>query len=1138
MKPKVDQSRNDARRGVRRLMVAIGVVCALMALLLAGLQETTLARSGSTLKIGVNDTYNWVEVLDAAPNTSVTIRIVGKGEVNGMTDGNGYFGTNEWDPPLASGDVVTVENEGNTRSLKVGEISGQVDYETDKVVGVINAAWLSPTLVSVECQIWLEQQPPPITVDDVNPVNGRFECDFSGKWDIQRNQTVGVVYFTPEGDRVMKPFDAPWVRVQSGHDWVGADYEAGHTFWITVTDSADNVKASAQIDTQPRGGWQGDGFQTEPHLWTPENPDIQAGDWIYFRSDDGYTNTVRVGDIGGVVDTETDSVSGAIQAPWFSENLDVECHPWGGWGAGWDQAPVVNSTAAADGTAPYTCQWDPQTEWDVEINQDIAVFYYIPGTRDLVGNVFRATPPPGPRYVAVAGSDESNDCRQPQSPCATIQHAINQAAAGDEVRIASGAYTENVVVSGIEVTVRGGYLASDAGWMATGAPSIVDGDDRARVFFVHDGSQVLLERLVIQHGRAPEEACWGGGVSVSNGRLTLRNVVVRNNRAECTQPGSFEGAGGGLDANSDEGPGSLFVEDSLIVHNRATAHGSAFNSANATVVFTNVLVTGNSANVLGANETNFRLVNSTIVDNDPQGAALLDFESSSNITVLNSILWNSGSVACGNGGGACTITYSDVEGGWSGKGNIDAQPGFANPSAGDYRLRMTSPAIDAGTNQDAPDHDLVGVSRPLDGNGDGVAVADMGAYEFKEYRLHLPLLLGQPLGGGVFRLQGHWTGVLAEFEQGASTMRWDQAADAPFTLVLNAFDTAADQIGGAHLVAGYASIGKGAPLAPAAAIIRAQDAKGKYDVTVMASAVREGVAEMVRIQGVLDASSDVIAAHAASGSWRTEARSGAWAANHVDQQPEIGPPVDEIPGLWFDGWVAGVVDGARTSSNYQIFTNIASIAGEVTTPANERFRVRGYSDIFSPNVDFITEFRYLSDQPDLPISGQPYTLRLLDPLGQPILGAEITDVWTACTIGPPGQLQASVTNASDINLSWAAIPNAPGWNPAASVGFYQLHVGGYPEEMETSFGVNDMKTPTHLIPWAPFSPGSPGIPDGVNWGQSLQQFPDGDYVIVVSAFTAPTAPGGRGNECEILDSNANLYFNKNGTALTFFTPAE
>jgi hypothetical protein len=91
-----------------------------------------------------------------------------------------------------------------------------------------------------------------------------------------------------------------------------------------------------------------------------------------------------------------------------------------------------------------------------------------------------------------------------------------------------------------------------------------------------------------------------------------------------------------------------------------------------------------------------------------------------------------------------TVTYSDIQYGWSGVGNIDADPSFMNAANGDFHLKADSPAIDTGTNIGAPTTDYEGDARPLDGDIDATTTTDMGADEFVPYQIFLPLAYKMP----------------------------------------------------------------------------------------------------------------------------------------------------------------------------------------------------------------------------------------------------------------------------------------------------------------------------------------------------------------------------------------------------------
>ncbi|MEL6191054.1 MAG: right-handed parallel beta-helix repeat-containing protein, partial [Bacteroidota bacterium] len=75
--------------------------------------------------------------------------------------------------------------------------------------------------------------------------------------------------------------------------------------------------------------------------------------------------------------------------------------------------------------------------------------------------------------------------------------------------------------------------------------------------------------------------------------------------------------------------------------------------------------------------------------------------------------------------GQISVTYSNVHGGFPGTGNIDADPLYQNPSAGDFSLTTGSPSINTGNAVSlSGSFDILRNARIVD------ATIDMGAYEF------------------------------------------------------------------------------------------------------------------------------------------------------------------------------------------------------------------------------------------------------------------------------------------------------------------------------------------------------------------------------------------------------------------------
>jgi uncharacterized repeat protein (TIGR01451 family) len=200
--------------------------------------------------------------------------------------------------------------------------------------------------------------------------------------------------------------------------------------------------------------------------------------------------------------------------------------------------------------------------------------------------------------------------------------------------------------------------------------------------------------------------------------------------------------------------GTLILVDSTVrassSNNGAWGGGGIFNVGTATLE--NVTITGNSTWARGGgieNSGTLNVYNSTIVSNQAFGASPAGGGISGN--GMNTMLKNT-IVANNFDGGNCSGTIVDngfnLDSGTTcgfpaGRSNRDPMLGLRDENDV-YPLLSGSPAIDFGTNTNCPSADQRGAARPQDGDGNGIAICDVGAYEVVPPDLSISYMADSP----------------------------------------------------------------------------------------------------------------------------------------------------------------------------------------------------------------------------------------------------------------------------------------------------------------------------------------------------------------------------------------------------------
>jgi hypothetical protein len=317
-------------------------------------------------------------------------------------------------------------------------------------------------------------------------------------------------------------------------------------------------------------------------------------------------------------------------------------------------------------------------------------------------------------YVDVDGPNEPGGGTI-DNPFRKIQDAIGTAIDGDIIEVRPGIYTGegnyDLNPGGKSITIRS-INPEDPNITAN---TVIDPNGAGRgIYFVSgEDPNCIVSGFTIRNGYAADDS--GGAIVCFESSPTVSNCIIKNNVADWY--------GGAVFCPS----GSPEITGCRISGNSAQ-DGGGLEFWSGTCQLTNCIISNNDASGNGGGidcywEGQAQLNNCTVVGNSASSGGGLHCVDDGKATIRNSIFWANEAASGQQIGldiaGSASINYSDVQDGWPGTDNIDADPYFVsfeangNPDFWDFHLQSaygrwnpeslswvsdpnTSPCIDAG----------------------------------------------------------------------------------------------------------------------------------------------------------------------------------------------------------------------------------------------------------------------------------------------------------------------------------------------------------------------------------------------------------------------------------------------------------